>query len=66
VVQAVDFVADAPELAGTMTMTWTVHEDAGATRVEIVAADVPEGISAADHAVGLASSLENLARFVEP
>jgi uncharacterized protein YndB with AHSA1/START domain len=65
VVQAVDFVADAPEFAGTMTMTWTVHEDADGTLVEIVADDVPDGISAADHAVGLASSLENLARFVE-
>jgi uncharacterized protein YndB with AHSA1/START domain len=65
VVQAVDFVADAPEFAGTMTMTWAVREDAGGTRVEIVAEDVPDGISAEDHAVGLASSLENLAGFVE-
>jgi uncharacterized protein YndB with AHSA1/START domain len=66
VVQAVEFVADAPEFAGTMTMTWTVQEEDGGTRVEIVAEDVPEGISAEDHAVGLASSLENLATFVEP
>ena len=65
VVQAVDFVADAPEFAGTMRMTWTVQEDAGGTLVEIVADDVPDGISSADHAVGLASSLDNLARFVE-
>lgn len=65
VVQAVDFVSDAPEFAGTMTMTWTVRAEAGGTRVEIVAEDVPEGISAADHAEGLASSLANLARFVE-
>ena len=65
IVQAVDFVADAPEFAGTMTMTWTVQEDAGGTLVEIVADDVPDGISAADHAEGLASSLDNLARFVE-
>jgi uncharacterized protein YndB with AHSA1/START domain len=65
VVQAVDFVADSPEFAGTMRMTWTVREDAGGTLVEIVADDVPDGISHADHAVGLASSLDNLARFVE-
>lgn len=65
VVQAVDFVADAPEFAGTMTMTWSVREEVGGTRVEIVAQDVPDGISAEDHAVGLASSLDNLARFVE-
>lgn len=65
VVQAVDFVADAPEFAGTMTMTWTVREAAGGIWVEITADDVPDGISARDHAAGLASSLENLARFVE-
>jgi uncharacterized protein YndB with AHSA1/START domain len=65
VVQAVDFVADDPKFAGTMKMTWTVQEEPGGTRVEIVADDVPDGISAEDHAVGLASSLDNLASFVE-
>jgi hypothetical protein len=30
-----------------------------------VAADVPDGVSAEDHAAGLASSLANLARYVE-
>lgn len=66
VVQAVDFVSDAAEYAGTMTMTWSVTEEAGGTRVEIVAENVPDGISAEDHEVGLASSLDNLARFFEP
>ena len=65
VVQAVDFVADDPMFAGTMTMTWAVREEPGGTRVDIVADDVPDGISAEDHAVGLASSLDNLARYVE-
>lgn len=65
VVQAVDFVADDPAFAGTMTMTWTIQAADGGSRVEIVADDVPDGISAVDHAVGLASSLDNLARFVE-
>ena len=65
VVQALDFVADAPEYTSTMTMTWVVSEEAGGTRVEIVAADVPDGISAEDHAAGLGSSLDNLARFVQ-
>lgn len=65
IVQAVDFESDAPEFSGTMTMTWSVRDDANGTRVEIVADDVPDGISAGDHAVGLASSLENLATYVE-
>ena len=65
VVEAVDFVADDPAFAGTMTMTWSVHAADGGTRVEIVAEDVPDGISAEDHAVGLASSLNNFARYLE-
>jgi uncharacterized protein YndB with AHSA1/START domain len=64
VVQAVDFVSDDPAFTGTMTMTWAVRAVAGGTRVEIVADDVPDGISADDHAAGLTSSLDNLARFL--
>ena len=49
-----------------MMMTWTVAEVDGGTRVEITADDVPDGISADDHATGLASSLENLDTYVCP
>ncbi|MBW3580509.1 MAG: SRPBCC domain-containing protein [Actinobacteria bacterium] len=65
VVQAVDFVSDEPAFDGTMTMTWEVTAVEGGTRVDITAADVPVGISAEDHAVGLESSLANLATFVQ-
>jgi uncharacterized protein YndB with AHSA1/START domain len=65
VVQAVDFVSDDPAYAGTMTMTWEVTAAGAGTRVDIVAEDVPDGISAEDHAAGLASSLRNLAAYVE-
>jgi uncharacterized protein YndB with AHSA1/START domain len=65
VVQAVDFVSDDPAYAGTMTMTWQVTAVDAGTRVNIVAADVPDGISAEDHAAGLASSLGKLAAHVE-
>jgi uncharacterized protein YndB with AHSA1/START domain len=65
VVQAVDFVSDDPAYAGTMTMTWEVTAVDAGTRVDIRADDVPDGISAADHAVGLASSLTNLAAHLE-
>jgi uncharacterized protein YndB with AHSA1/START domain len=65
VVQAVDFVSDDPAFAGTMTMTWAVRAVAGGTRVEIIADDVPDGISADDHAAGLASSLDHLASYLE-
>src|SRR5688572_21634612 len=53
VVQAVDFVSDDPAFAGTMTMTWEVTEVDDGSRVEFRADDVPDGISAEDHAAGL-------------
>ena len=65
VIQAVDFVSDDPAYAGTMTMTWEVTAVDAGTCVDIVAEDVPDGISAEDHAAGLASSLTNLAAYVE-
>ena len=65
VVQAVDFVSDDPAFAGTMTMTWAVRAEEGGTCVEFIADEVPDGISAEDHAAGLASSLENLASYLE-
>jgi uncharacterized protein YndB with AHSA1/START domain len=64
IVQAVDFVSDDPAFAGTMTMTWTFTAFDGGTRVEITADDVPSGISAEDHAAGLAASLANLTDYV--
>ena len=48
-----------------MTMTWQLTPLEGRTLVELVADDVPVGISAEDHAAGLASSLANLAAHVE-
>jgi len=65
VVHGVDFVSDDPRYAGTMTMTWEITATEAGTRVDIRADDVPAGISADDHAAGLASSLANLAAHVE-
>lgn len=65
VVQAVDFESDDPDFAGTMTMTWALTPEAGGTRVEVRADDVPPGISPDDHAAGMGSSLANLAALVE-
>jgi uncharacterized protein YndB with AHSA1/START domain len=65
VVQAVDFMSDDPASTGTMRMTWEVNAVDGGTRVTVTAEDVPDSISAEDHATGLASSLANLADFVE-
>lgn len=65
VVQAVDFESEDPAFAGTMTMTWDLEPVDTGTKVEIAAVDVPEGITAEDHAAGMASSLANLAAFLE-
>lgn len=65
VVQAVDFESNDSAYAGTMTMSWDLRSVDGGTLVEITADGVPEGISAEDHAAGMASSLANLAQHVE-
>jgi len=65
VVQIVTFQSDDPAFAGEMRMTWSLSPVAGGTDVSIIAENVPIGISKADHDVGLRSTLENLARFVE-
>ena len=60
-VQAVDFESDDPAFAGTMTMSWSVAADPAGARVEILAENVPSGISAEDHEDGITASLDNLA-----
>lgn len=62
---AVDFVSNDPAYAGTMTMTWELRPVGEVTHVEIRAENVPAGVSPHDHVVGMASSLDNLATYVE-
>src|SRR5829696_1659717 len=63
-VQSIRFPSADPAAGGVMTMTWTFAPRAGGTEVTIRATDVPDVISAEDHALGMASSLENLARLL--
>jgi uncharacterized protein YndB with AHSA1/START domain len=64
IVQTVEFDSADPAFAGTMVMTWSLDPAPDGTTVTVSAAGVPPGISAGDHEAGLASSLENLGRFV--
>jgi uncharacterized protein YndB with AHSA1/START domain len=64
IVQEVNFVSDDPQFAGTMRMSTLLTSLGDETEVRFVAENVPEGISAEDHAEGMNSSLENLAKFV--
>ncbi|MGL3150435.1 SRPBCC domain-containing protein [Microbacterium sp. A82] len=63
-VQEVEFESDDPRYAGVMRMTWEVRASGSDSEVTFRAEDVPEGISAADHEMGLSSSLRNLAELL--
>ncbi|KAF0960376.1 SRPBCC family protein [Rhodococcus sp. T7] len=65
VVQQAVFEADDPSFAGTMTMTWQLTATGDGTEVTVTATDVPPGIDQTDHEAGIASSLANLASYVE-
>lgn len=65
VAQEFDFVSDDPAFAGTMRLTWGLTWSGEGTEVSVTAENVPPGISASDHEAGLASSLANLAAFIE-
>jgi len=62
--QRFTFRSDDPAFAGLMTMTWRLTSKEGGTEVEVSAENVPAGISAHDHQLGMDSSLQNLANFV--
>ncbi len=65
VVQRVVFEADDPAFAGVMTMTWDLVASGAGTEVTVTATEVPSGIGQADHEAGIASSLGNLAAYLE-
>ena len=65
IVELVRFESEAPAFAGEMRLITTLEPEGAGTRVTILALDVPSGISAEDHRLGMASALDNLARWVE-
>lgn len=64
VVEAVEFGSDDPDLAGTMTMTWTVAEHPEGSTVTVTARDVPPGIDRDVHEAAFRSTLEHLAEHL--
>jgi uncharacterized protein YndB with AHSA1/START domain len=65
VVEEVRFVSSDPAFAEPMIVETVLHDVTRGTKVEMIIRNVPETISPEDHAKGIASSLDNLARFVE-
>ena len=63
--QAVTFDSADPDFAGTMTIVWTFEPVRDGTEVTVRCENVPRGIRRDEHEAGLASTLENLARFTE-
>jgi uncharacterized protein YndB with AHSA1/START domain len=65
VVQRAVFESADPSFAGTMTMTWHLAAAGAGTEVTVTATGVPAGINQAVHEAGIASSLANLATYLE-
>ncbi|MEY9200891.1 SRPBCC domain-containing protein, partial [Bradyrhizobium elkanii] len=65
VAQIVSLESDDPSYVGNMWMIWKLTPVPAGTEVSIIAENVPPGISEEDHKIGMRSTLENLARFVE-
>lgn len=65
IVEEVDFESPDPTFAGTMRVITTLAPAAGGTLVTLTCENVPSGISEAAHQVGMASTLKNLAAFIE-
>ncbi|EFV76483.1 SRPBCC family protein [Cytobacillus pseudoceanisediminis] len=65
IVQLVIFVSESPDFTGEMIQKWLLESITEGTRVTIVCENVPKGIRKEDHDLGLKSTLENLAIFVE-
>lgn len=65
IVQQITFESEDPAFAGEMIMTWNLDTVPEGTNVTIVCENVPEGIRPEDHDVGLRSTLNNLATYVQ-
>lgn len=65
VVEATEFETADAAFAGEMTITWTLAPAAGGTDLTAVHAGVPDGISAADNALGWNMALDKLAALAE-
>lgn len=65
IVQLVIFDSESPDFTGEMIQKWILESIAEGTRVTIICENVPNGIRKEDHDLGLKSTLENLAIFVE-
>jgi len=64
-VEVLEFETDDPDLVGPLTVTTTLADAAGGTRVTVAFAGLPGAVSPEDNATGTSMALANLAALVE-
>ena len=65
IVELIEFETSDPAMAGEMTITTTLADEDGGTRLTAVHAGLPPGVPESDNELGWNLSLANLAAFVE-
>jgi hypothetical protein len=65
VVEVVEFETEDPALQGEMTITFTLADAGGGTKVVAVHDGLPPGLSTTDNEIGWRMSLDKLAALVE-
>ena len=65
VVQTIEFETDDPTMQGEMTITYTLADADGGTRLVGLHENLPAGVPPADNELGWSMSFEKLARLVE-
>jgi uncharacterized protein YndB with AHSA1/START domain len=66
VVEVLEFETADPALGGEMTMTTTLADADGGTRVTVLHEGIPSGVPAADNELGTRMALDSLAALLEP
>jgi uncharacterized protein YndB with AHSA1/START domain len=65
VVQVVEFESDDPAMQGEMTITYSLADEDGGTRLTGVHGNLPAGVPPSDNEVGWRMSIDKLAALVE-
>ena len=65
VVEVIAFETADPDLAGEMTMTFTLRDVEGGTEVELLHEGLPDAVPPEDNATGTRMALAKLAAYVE-
>ena len=65
IVQVFQFESEQSEFAGEMTITWSLEDADGGTKVTALCEDIPKGIRLEDNETGSQQSLRKLAKYVE-